>query len=71
MSHLAPVAARLFEAKLGKKVTFVSDYHVTGEAATKAVAEMKEGDVVLLQNTRFRGAEETKTQEDGVASQRA
>ena len=45
-------------------VVFVSDYHVTGEAATKAVAEMKDGDVVLLQNTRFRGAEETKNGEE-------
>ena len=60
---LAPVAARL-EEKLGKKVVFVPDYHVTGEAATKAVAEMKDGDVVLLQNTRFRGAEETKNGEE-------
>ena len=59
---LAPVADRLSE-KLGKKVTFVSDYNVTGEAATKAVEAMKEGDVVLLQNTRFRGAEETKNGE--------
>ena len=59
---LAPVAERLSE-KLGKKVNFVSDYNVTGEAATKAVADMKEGDVVLLQNTRFRGAEETKNGE--------
>ena len=33
---------------------------MTGEAATKAVENMKDGDVVLLQNTRFRGAEETK-----------
>ena len=41
-----------------------SDYNVTGEAATKAVAEMKEGDVILLQNTRFRGAEETKNGEE-------
>ena len=48
---LAPVAKRLSE-KLGKEVVFVSDYNVTGEAATKAVAEMKDGDVVLLQNTR-------------------
>ena len=38
---LAPVAERLSE-KLGKPVVFVSDYHVTGEAATKAVAEMNE-----------------------------
>ena len=63
---LAPVAAAL-EAKLGKKVTFVSDYNVTGEAATAAVAAMKEGDVVLLQNTRFRGKEETKPQDAGEA----
>ena len=60
---LAPVAKRLSE-KLGKEVEFVSDYHVTGEAATKAVSEMKDGDVVLLQNTRFRGAEETKNGEE-------
>ena len=63
VESLAPVAARL-EEKLGKKVVFVSDYHVTGEAATKAVAEMNDGDVVLLQNTRFRGAEETKNGEE-------
>ena len=60
---LAPVAERLSE-KLGKEVDFVSDYNVTGEAATKAVDEMKDGDVVLLQNTRFRGAEETKNGEE-------
>ncbi len=60
---LAPVAARLSE-KLGKEVTFVSDYNVTGEAATAAVEAMKEGDVVLLQNTRFRGKEETKNGEE-------
>ncbi len=59
---LAPVAKRLSE-KLGKEVVFVSDYNVTGEEATKAVEAMKEGDVVLLQNTRFRGAEETKNGE--------
>ncbi|MBE5894697.1 MAG: phosphoglycerate kinase [Lachnospiraceae bacterium] len=60
---LAPVAKRLSE-KLGKEVTFVADYNVTGEAATAAVAAMKEGDVVLLQNTRFRGKEETKNGEE-------
>lgn len=60
---LAPVAEKLSE-KLGKKVNFVSDYNVTGEEATKAVAEMNEGDVILLQNTRFRGAEETKNGEE-------
>ncbi len=60
---LAPVAARLSE-KLGKEVVFVADYNVTGEAATAAVEAMKEGDVVLLQNTRFRGKEETKNGEE-------
>ena len=60
---LAPVAARLSE-KLGKDVVFVADYNVTGEAATAAVAAMNEGDVVLLQNTRFRGKEETKNGEE-------
>jgi len=60
---LAPVAKRLSE-KLGKEVVFVADYNVTGEAATNAVAAMKEGDVVLLQNTRFRGKEETKNGEE-------
>lgn len=59
---LAPVAKRLSE-KLGKEVVFVADYNVTGEAATAAVEAMKEGDVVLLQNTRFRGTEETKNGE--------
>ncbi len=59
---LAPVAVALSE-KLGKEVNFVADYNVTGEAATAAVAAMKDGDVVLLQNTRFRGAEETKNGE--------
>ncbi len=59
---LAPVAKRLSE-KLGKEVKFVADYNVTGEAATEAVAAMQPGDVILLQNTRFRGAEETKNGE--------
>ncbi|MBO5473327.1 MAG: phosphoglycerate kinase [Lachnospiraceae bacterium] len=63
---LAPVAERLSE-KLGKPVNFVADYNVTGEAATAAVAAMNEGDVVLLQNTRFRGKEETKPAEAGEA----
>ena len=56
------MAKRLSE-KLGKEVVFVADYNVTGEAATAAVEAMKEGDVVLLQNTRFRGKEETKNGE--------
>ena len=60
---LAPVAKRLSE-KLGQEVKFIADYHVTGEEATKAADEMKDGDVILLQNTRFRGAEETKNGEE-------
>ena len=59
---LAPVAVRLSE-KLGKKVVFAADDNVVGENARKAVAEMKDGDVVLLQNTRYR-AEETKNGEE-------
>ncbi len=59
---LRPVAKRL-EELLGKKVVFVDDDNVTGAAATKAVKAMKNGDIVLLQNTRFRGAEETKNGE--------
>ncbi len=42
---------------------WLADYNVTGEAATAAVEAMQEGDVVLLQNTRFRGKEETKNGE--------
>lgn len=56
---LAPVAKRLSEL-LGKEVVFANDDTVVGENAKSAVAAMKDGDVVLLQNTRFRGAEETK-----------
>nr|MCR5626427.1 phosphoglycerate kinase [Lachnospiraceae bacterium] len=63
---LAPVAKAL-SAKLGKDVNFVKDDHVTGDAATKAVEAMAEGDVVLLQNTRFRGKEETKPEDAGEA----
>ena len=55
---LAPVAKSLSE-KLGKEVIFAADANVVGENAKKAVAEMKDGDVVLLENTRYR-AEETK-----------
>ncbi|MEE1219350.1 MAG: phosphoglycerate kinase [Ruminococcus sp.] len=58
---LAPVAVRLSEL-LGKEVVFANDDEVVGENAKKAVAEMNDGDVVLLQNTRFR-AEETKNLE--------
>ena len=55
---LAPVAKKLSE-KLGMDVVFAADDNVVGENAKKAVAEMKDGDVVLLENTRYR-AEETK-----------
>ncbi len=58
---LAPVAKRLSEL-LNKEVVFAADDVVVGENAKKAVAEMKDGDVVLLQNTRFR-PEETKNGE--------
>ena len=59
---LAPVAVRLSEL-LGQNVVFANDDNVVGENAKAAVAAMKEGDVVLLQNTRFR-KEETKNIED-------
>ncbi|MBR5745913.1 MAG: phosphoglycerate kinase, partial [Clostridia bacterium] len=59
---LAPVAKRLSE-KLGVNVVFAADDNVVGENAKKAVAAMKDGDVVLLENTRFR-AEETKNGEE-------
>lgn len=58
---LAPVAKRLSE-KLGKEVVFAADNEVVGENAKKSVANMKDGDVVLLENTRFR-KEETKNGE--------
>ncbi len=60
---LAPVAKRLSE-KLGKEVKFIADYNVTGADTTAAVDAMNEGDVILLQNTRFRGKEETKNGEE-------
>lgn len=59
---LAPVAKRLSE-HLGKEVVFAADDNVVGENAKKAVAAMKDGDVVLLQNTRYR-KEETKNGEE-------
>lgn len=61
---LAPVAARLAEVLAPVKVTFAKDDTVVGENAKKAVAEMNDGEVVLLENTRFRGAEETKNGEE-------
>ena len=58
---LAPVAKRLSEL-LGQEVKFAADNEVVGPNAKAAVAAMKEGDVVLLENTRYR-AEETKNGE--------
>ena len=58
---LAPVAKRLSE-HLGKEVVFAADDCVVGENARAAVEKMQDGDVVLLQNTRYR-AEETKNGE--------
>ncbi len=58
---LAPVAKALSE-KLGKEVVFAAHDNVVGENAKAAVEAMKDGDVVLLQNTRYR-AEETKNGE--------
>ncbi len=58
---LAPVAKRLSEL-LGKEVVFAADDEVVGPNAKAAVAAMKDGDAVLLQNTRYR-KEETKNGE--------
>ena len=58
---LAPVAVRLSEL-LGQEVKFAADDNVVGENAKAAVEAMNDGDVVLLQNTRYR-AEETKNGE--------
>ena len=58
---LAPVAQRLSEL-LGQPVVFAKDDTVVGENAKAAVGKMQDGDVVLLENTRYR-AEETKNGE--------
>jgi len=58
---LAPVAKRLSEI-LGKEVVFPAELEVVGEKTRAAVAAMNEGDVILLENTRYR-AEETKNGE--------
>ncbi|PNH20990.1 phosphoglycerate kinase [Lachnospiraceae bacterium] len=66
---LAPVAKALSE-RLGRKVLFVSDPQVTG-AETRALAKtLKAGDVLLLENTRYR-AEETKYGKDERAEEYA
>ncbi len=58
---LAPVAVRLSEL-LGQEVKFVANPEVVGENVVEAVNAMQDGDVILLENTRFR-AEETKNGE--------
>jgi len=59
---LAPVAKRLSEM-LNKEVVFAADDNVVGENAKTAVEKMENGDIVLLQNTRYR-KEETKNEEN-------
>ena len=59
---LAPVAKRLGEL-LGQEVKFAADPEVVGPNAKAAVEAMQDGDVILLENTRYR-AEETKNGEE-------
>ena len=59
---LKPAADRLAEL-VKAKVTFAPDDNVVGENAKKAVAAMNDGDIVVLENTRFRGNDETKNGE--------
>ncbi|MGN1192118.1 MAG: phosphoglycerate kinase [Dorea sp.] len=59
---LAPVAVRLSEL-LGQEVKFAADPEVVGANAKAAVEAMKDGEVILLENTRYR-AEETKNGEE-------
>ena len=60
---LKPAADRLAEL-IDTKVIFAKDDTVVGDNAKKAVDEMNEGEIVVLENTRFRGAEETKNGEE-------
>ena len=59
---LKPAADRLAEL-VSAKVTFAPDDNVVGDNAKAAVAAMNEGEIVVLENTRFRGADETKNGE--------
>jgi len=59
---LKPAADRLAEL-VKTKVTFAPDDTVVGDNAKKAVAAMKDGEIVVLENTRFRGNDETKNGE--------
>ncbi len=60
---LAPAAKRLAEL-VDTNVIFAKDDTVVGDNAKKAVAEMKDGEIVVLENTRFRGNDETKNGEN-------
>ena len=66
---LAPVAPALSE-RLGTTVKFVSDPKVTGDETKKLAAELKDGEVLLLENTRYRG-EETKYGKEPAAEEYA
>ncbi len=59
---LAPVAKKLSEY-LGTEVKLAKDPEVVGENAKKLAAELKDGEVMLLENVRYR-AEETKNEEN-------
>ena len=63
---LLPVAVRLSEL-LGQEVKFAADATVVGENAKAAVAALNDGDVILLENTRYR-AEETKMEKNSAKS---
>ncbi len=60
---LAPAAERLAQL-VDTNVIFAKDDTVVGDNAKKAVANMKDGEIVVLENTRFRGNEETKNGDD-------
>lgn len=66
---LAPVAPALAE-RLGVAVKFVSDPQVTGESTQRLAQQLRENEVLLLENTRYR-AEETKYGKDEAAEQYA
>ena len=57
------VVSKVLSQKLGKDVLFAADDNVVGDNAKRAVENMKKGDIVLLENTRFR-KEETKNEEN-------
>ena len=59
---LAPVAKKLSEY-LGTEVKLAEDPEVVGENAKKLAAELKDGEVMLLENVRYR-KEETKNEEN-------